>query len=208
MVGMDHGDIEGTAEAMYRAAGLDPREGASPLALARRLLGPGAVFSYHAASLAGDGQLSRHGDRWRIAIRSGLSPARRRWAIAHELAEWCLTLARYQEPDVEQMADALAAALLAPRQAFLRVLREDGQRLPLLAARFESTESFAALRIGETTDQPLALVAPRRPVRVRGAEFVWPSEAEIRAMAAGRLAPGLARTKLRDDPRRVVIRAR
>lgn len=205
---MDAGDIEGTAEAMYRAAGLDPREGASPLALARGLLGPGAVRSYHAASLPGDGSLAWLEGKPRIYIRAKLPPVRRNFAVCHELAEWCLTLARYQEPDVEQIANALAAALLAPRQRFLRALREDGRSLPLLAQHLGTTESCAALRLGETTDLPLALVAPSRPVRLRGAEFAWPDEDAIRRMASGRAAPGLAKTKLRDDPRRVVLAAR
>lgn len=201
-------DIEGTAEAMYRAAGLDPREGASPLALAHGLLGPGSVRSVHAASLPGDGVLVWERGKAQIQLRAKLSPQRRRWAICHELAEWCLRLARYEGDDSEQLSNALAAALLAPRQLFLRVVREEGRCLPTLARRFVTTESCAALRIGETTEQPLALVAPSRPVRLRGAEFVWPSEEQIRAMAAGRpLLPGLARTRLRDDPRRVVISA-
>ncbi|HEV8245572.1 MAG TPA: ImmA/IrrE family metallo-endopeptidase [Polyangiaceae bacterium] len=192
---------------MYRAAGLHPSGGASPLALANGLLGPGSVLSYHASSLPGDGALAWVAGKPRIYIRSRLSPARRRFAICHELAEWCLTLARYQEPDIEQLANALGAALLAPRQLFLRVLRADGRNLPLLAGHLGTTESCAALRLGETTDLPLALIAPRRPVRVRGAEFSWPGEDAIRRMAAGRVAPGLARTKLRDDPRRVVLAA-
>ena len=201
-------DIEGAAEAMYRAAGLDPREGASPLALAHGLLGPGSVQSVHAASLPGDGALVWERGEAQIHVRAKLSPQRRRWAICHELAEWCLTLARYESDDREQISDALAAALLAPRQHFLRVLRADGRRLPALARRLVTTESFVALRLGETTDEPLALIAPSRPVRVRGAEFRWPSEEQIRAMAAGRpLLPGLARTRLRDDPRRVVLSA-
>ncbi len=206
--GLTAADIEGTAEAMYRAAGLDPCEGASPLALAKRLFGAGSVRSYHAASLPGDGALAWVDGKPRIYVRAKLPKARLRFAICHELAEWCLTLARYQEHDVEQMADALAAALLAPRQLFLRVLRADGQRLPLLAAHLGTTESCAALRLGETTDLPLALVAPSRPVRVRGAAFAWPDEDTIRRMAAGRIAPGLARTKLQDEPRRVVLSAR
>lgn len=203
---MDAANIEGTAEAMYRAAGLDPRDGASPLALARGLLGPGSVQSDHAASMPKDGALRWEQGKAKIYVRAKLSKERRRWAICHELAEWCLTLARYEGDDAEQVSHALAAALLAPRQLFLRAVRDEGQRLPALARRFETTESCVALRLGETTDQPLVLVAPSRPVRVRGADFVWPSEAQIRAMAAGRpLLPGLVRTKLRDDPRRVVL---
>lgn len=100
------------------------------------------------------------------------------------------------------MADALAAALLAPRQQFLRALGEDGYRLPILARRFETTESCVALRAGEVTGEPMALVAPRS-VRVRGAEWTWPTERELRR---GSL-PGVRKVSLRTERPRFVLRA-
>lgn len=205
---MDIGEIEGTAEALYRMAGLDSGDGAKPLELARRLLGPSSVRVVHAAALIGDGAFAVVNGEPRIYVRAKLPRNRRRWLLSHELAEWWLWRERYREPDVELLADALAAALIAPRQLFLRAVRRDGQQLPLLALRFNVTESCAALRVGETTGTPTALLAPSRPIRFRGDERAWPNEAELwRAARAATELPGIARSKLTDEPRRVVLTA-
>lgn len=175
------------------------------LSLARRLLGAQAVLAVHAQALPGDAALARVGDEWRIYYRRALSWERREFAIAHELAEWHLRHEDYREPDVEQVADRLAAALVAPRERFARLLRED-RRFPVVARQLRATESLCVLRAGEVTGEPLALVAER--VRVRGEPWGWPeTEEEIRRLVVLPRAPrGLARARLRDDPRRVVLR--
>jgi hypothetical protein len=75
-----------------------------------------------------------------------------------------------------------------------------------IAQWFVTTETCAALRFGEVTGEPLALISPRAVV-VRGDEWVWPDERELRAIARRRVAPGIRKTRLRDDPRRLVLRA-
>lgn len=203
---MDAGEIEGTAEALYRLAGLDSGDGAKPLELARRLLGADAVRVVHAAALPGDGAFAVVNGAPRIYLRSKLPRNRRRWVLSHELAEWWLWRERYREPDIEHIADALAAALIAPRQLFLRVVRRDGLELPLLALRFSVTESCAALRVGETVGTPTALLAPSRPVRIRGDEREWPNEAALwQAARASAALPGIVRSQLSDQPRRYVL---
>jgi len=144
----------------------------------------------------------------RIYYRSSLAPQRADFVVAHELAHWALgTRLTEDENDIESACDALAAALIAPRRAFLDAVRAYGTRLPRLARAFQTTESLTALRLGETTGEPLALVAPRS-VRVRGAMYSWPGESQLRALAAARRSgPGLRNTRLRDDPRRTVLRA-
>ncbi len=63
------------------------------------------------------------------------------------------------------------------------------------------------LRIGEVTAEPVALVSPKL-VRVRGDDWGWPSEREIRRLSRGADGPQLLRiVRLTDDPRRVFLRA-
>lgn len=196
-------DLEGTAAALYRAAGYDDGEPAPVVALATRLLGPGCVQRVHAGALPGDAALvTVHGER-RIYVRRGLPPVRLRFAVAHELAHWALGECA-PGAELEARCDALAACLVAPRRAFLRALRET-DRYHELAGRFATTESCVALRLGEVSGAPTALVAPSC-VRVRGEAYGWPGETELRALASKPRVPGLRKARLRDDRRRVAMR--
>lgn len=188
-------DIEGEAALMVG----DGSEAPKVVALARRVLGgPGTVLTVHARALPGDACLATvHGQR-RIYLRSGLEPRRLRWAVAHELGHLALELDSSTREN-EDACNAFAAALLAPRRAFQRALAETGVSYTKLARWFATTESCVALRFGEVTDVPLMLVAPQR-IRVRGAEFVWPAAGSTRL-------PGVRRATLRDDHRRVALRA-
>jgi hypothetical protein len=200
---MKYGDIERLAADLIGRSRLDGTAPISPLTLAEKLLGPGAIRRVPPRCLPAGAALVRvHGD-WRIYLASDLPPKPLRFAVCHELAHWALGDAATGS-ELERLCDALAAALLAPREAFLRVLRDTGPRLPALARRFETTETCVALRLGETTGAPLALVAPS-VVRVRGAGFAWPSEREIRALAQRARLPGLRKARLRDDPARVAL---
>lgn len=71
-----------------------------------------------------------------------------------------------------------------------------------LAAAFETTESLAALRLGEVTGQPIALVA--RQVRVRGDDWAWPPEADLRRARRGPPPRGLVKVQLRERGRVVL----
>lgn len=203
---MDAGDLEGLAEAAYREAGAAPDEAESPATIARALLGRDAVEVVPAGALRRSAaSLVRVADQWRIYLRRG-EPSVMRFAVAHELAHWLLRRAGLAgTEDEETAADYLGAALVAPRRAFLAALRALGRDLPELADAFVTTESLAALRFGETTLTPMALVRPGL-VRVRSQlEFVWPEEETIRRWASGKPPTGLAKTRLTDDPRRVVL---
>lgn len=197
-------DIEGIAGELLRCAGADESAPAKPVALVQALLGAGSLFSVHARSLPGDGSLAIVNGQPRIYIRTGLTHERKRWAICHELAEWWLWREGVRDSRIENVADGIAAGLLAPRRAFLAALR-DGSGSPELAQRFGTTESCAVLRLGEVTGHPLALVAPNR-VRVRGDEFVWGDEDQVRRLAKCS-SPGFARSRLTDDRRRIALRA-
>lgn len=197
-------DIEGEAGVLYRSTGFELDEPAPMLELARRALGRGCVLQVHARAIPGDACLATVGGERRLYLRRGLSPERARWAIAHELGHWALGVDSSSREN-EDNCDALAAALVAPRAAFRAALRECGDRYHKLAVWFQTTESCAALRLGEVTGDPLALIAPAR-VRVRGSEFVWPGEAELRQLAAKPRVPGVRKARLRDDQRRVAMR--
>lgn len=192
--------MEREAERLYGEVGLSLDEVGSPAILARRLLGPAALRIAHASSFSGDAALVRVGSEWRIYLRSRLPVHRERFVIAHELAHWALGAEA-----TEDECDALAAALVAPRRAFLRLLVVHGEKYADLARETGSTESYAALRSGEVMGEPVALITPSR-IRVRGPDWGWPPEPELRRVA-GTGGPGLRRVELRDAPRSVVLRA-
>lgn len=192
------GDIDKLAESLYREAGFSGEEQAPLVALATRLLGEGSVRLVPASALPGDGALARVGERWRIYLRRDACQLAKRFVLLHELAHWALG-----KSGSETECDELAAALLVPRCAFLVALKPSTHSFSALARRFGATETCVALRLGEVTNRPIALVAPAT-VRVRGAIYSWPSEARIRELAA-LPKPGLRKTVLRDGPRRVVL---
>lgn len=194
-------EIEGVALALYKQAGLDPDLPAHPVELAERLLGVDCVRMVHASALPGTAALARVSGYWRIYVRSRAPAARQAFAVLHELGHYALGPGASEEA-----CDALAGALLLPRPAFKYAAGDLGADWTALADRFDCTESAAALRWGEVTGEPLALVAPLK-VRVRGLPWGWPSDdGEIRRLAS-EPRPGLARARLRDDPRRVIVTA-
>lgn len=195
------GDIEAVAGMLLRAAGLPLDAPSSPLVLAERLLGDGAVRTAPASAMASRGALVRVGGRWRIYLNAACGPKRKRFVVLHEVAHWAL-------PDAtEEQCDRLAGALLVPRAAFIDAAR----RGPSLATcrRFGVDCSCAWLRYGETVGaddgEALALVAPS--IRLRGAAHPWPVEFELRALASASRTPGLRRRRLSDDRGRTVLRA-
>lgn len=196
---MDLADVHGTAAAILRAAGYDEDDVPGSIAIARALLGTDCIVrgagAAAAVSLAG---------RPRIRLPRRRSPVEINFLVAHELAEHWLRREAYQSEHIEDVANAIAASLVAPRCAFARAVREHGHDYPMLAALFCATESLVVLRIGEVTGEPIALVAPHR-VRTRGQlSFQWGSEQDVRELARSQ-RPGLRKTRLRDDPRRVAV---
>lgn len=194
-------DVECEAGQLYTEANADTYSPPGPLRIARSL----GLHVRRGPCLAagGDAALIRLGGQPIIFVRRRLGPERFDFALAHEIAEWHLARLSYCEPDVEDVADALAAALVVPRDAYRAALRERGVAFGELARDFRATESCVALRLGEVTGRPLLLLAPR--VRARGASFVWPSTAELRRIARTRRAEGLEVWGLGDDRRRIVL---
>lgn len=196
--------LEGLANAAYREANLDP-EHPHVLRVARALLGPDAI-QRGPRPIGGPAALIRVYDSWRIIVGRAVPPRYALFAVGHELAHWLLRRANYDGDDEERAADYLGAALVAPRVAFVRARRCFGDDLPALAEALSMTETGAALRLGEVTRMPLAVVSPAR-VRVRGPdEWAWPSESTLRGWTR-RPAPGIRKVRLTDDRGRTMLDA-
>lgn len=190
----------GVAAEIYERTGASLDAPPGPVWIAERLLGADAI-RFATVSMPCDATMVRERGRWRIILRGGASDAQQLYAIAHELGEWGLR--EYRGADAEDVANLVAACLIAPWPAFVSATLALGHDLPALARVFVTTESMIALRIGETTGEPIALVSPER-VRTRGEAHPWPPDGQIREVAThGR--PGLRRISLRDDVRRTAV---
>ncbi len=183
------------AERLYDWAHIDSALPANPVKLAEHFLGDGCV-EFASMDMPGDGMLAPDGEDWVIFVRPRLRPHHMRFVILHELAHWVLGPGA-----TEDECDALAAALLVPRRVFIAAMRDVGTDMQRLARHLDVTESFVALRMGEVTGEPVVLVTPQR-VRVRGETWNWPSEHTLREAGS---TPGIRKTQLTDDRRRVVL---
>jgi len=197
----DGADAEGVARWIYERAGADMAEPPGPSALARALRIPVLISPKRAAW--GHGCLVRLSGSWQIWLAPRLPDVDKSFAVAHELAEWATRHGTTR--DVEALCNATAAAVLAPRAAFAAAI-DDEPGFSALALAFRTTESCVALRFGEVTGRPLALVSPAL-VRVRGEEWTWPDADEIRRLVR-RTTAGARVIRLVDDPQRSVILAR
>lgn len=198
-------EADGVARELVSRAGFDPDEPASPLRMARALLEREDAVQWAArAYFPGDGRLEPNADGWIIYLRQKLPRERARFAIAHELAEWALR--DLIDEHIEDACNAVAAAILMPRRAFLRAVRARGVDLAQLALDFAVDQTSAALRLGEV-ERPVAV---RRPglVRTRAGrieDFAWPSEETILRWSRDGGPAGVARHELTDDTRRVAL---
>lgn len=192
-------DADGVQRDLYQRARIDPDEPANMLTLAKGL--GLEVHVLRPAPFPGDGALVRVYEQWKVFIRGGIERERKRFALAHEIAEWAL---RGQvDEQIEEACNAVAAALIAPARAFRARRNEVGRNWEQLALPFGMTQTGAALRDGEVIGEPLAVVA--KLVRVRGPDsWVWPDELTLRRWAS-KPPPGLAKARLTDDPKRIVL---
>lgn len=126
----------------------------------------------------------------------------RRNTIVHELAHHAVALARLPAQD-EYFIAAVAARLLTPTYAFKRALRW-GADHARLSREFGVSETCVALREGETTGRPIAVVT-RSHVFARG-DWEWPAADVLRRMVRQR-AKWLQVEQLGDDRRRLLVRA-
>jgi len=198
---------DNAASYLYRLARRDPHSPPGPVTLAIDLLERSdAVLEVDPSEVWGHGELVPDGVRWQIHVSNALDPERFDFTVAHELAEWYLKRIGIRPTDPvakERCCDGIAAALIAPREAFQDSVREHGDDFADLAYDFRVTQTCAALRFGEVSNEPLAVVGPT--VRVRGRAWRWGTDADVRRLAAA-ARPGLRKTQLTDQ-RRVVLMA-
>jgi len=142
-----------------------------------------------------------------IALRRGLTPRRRPWNIAHEIAESHLISRGYRRSDAEAAADGIAAALMMPRRPFLQAAAEHRHELVALSDDFAVEETAAALRLAEVgAVDATAVVAPTRVYARSFGAFVMPPEPELRRIARSDAPfPGLRKVRFEDQPRRIAL---
>jgi hypothetical protein len=161
-------DVEGDAALLLRLAKMDDGDVVSAVALCRALTNDPPFLS----RFGPEAQRARVGDRVRVCVRAGLLPARQKFLVGHELAEWHYARTGYRGEDIEERCDALGAALVAPRPAFRRAVRSLGHSVRKLAAALAITQACSLLRIGETEGRPVLLGRALGPV-TRGEPHNW-----------------------------------
>jgi hypothetical protein len=189
------------------AANIRASDVVSPVIIAGRL--GMNVHKVPARLLRGaDGMLCWASPSWRICVRNTLPPERLRFVVAHEIAERYFKTAGCEATasDKEQQCDAVAACLVTPTEVFVDAVNHYGHTsFRHLASAFLVTQTCAALRVGEVTPTPLAVLHPTA-VRFRGVAQRMPSDlARLRRLARGKMPPGLEKIRLTDEPKRVVL---
>lgn len=186
---MDRYTLEAIVDEIYGRAGADPCAVVRPSRLARAL----GLLLVRVPGQRPRGLYDGH----RIAVRAGLPRAIEEWTIGHELGHWAGL-----GQDDEASANYVGAALQMPRRAFLRALAERPDAWHELGPLFGATSTSAAIRAAELEDRALAVVTPGRVYP----RLIHLPDPEIRRLARDG-GPGLSRTRLEDDPRRIVLEA-
>lgn len=203
-MGINTALAEQLVEEGYRRAGIkDPSAVLLPGQLIRMRFGAESIaivpgFEWKAS-------VARSGRGRVFSVSAELSLLERRFCLSHELAHVVCEEAGFTGPNLEEMCDYIGAAFQTRRKPFSNRVREVGANFRQLALDFGTTESWIALRYGEVTRQPLALVAPKT-VRVRGRVWEWGTIDNVRRMALHG-ARGVAKASLSDDPARVALLA-
>jgi hypothetical protein len=188
--------VERAAEELYREAGLDPWRADGAAEVAAGILGPDCIRFVPGDALPGRAELARLKGRWRIFLHHRLSAEDMHHAIGHELGHLWVKRNLPNHPEEEELADRIGAALCAPHGPYMKAHRTYGWRPRKLGKLFVLRPHAAALRLGECTGSPVALVSPKR-IRVRGNPWPWPEEASLRAALSGGLAvPGIRTVRL------------
>lgn len=177
--------FEREAVALHTVAGLDPTKVNCPVRLAQRM--NIAVLPTLGVELPGGGYSTPDDPMGpAIFVDTRLSQKRRRFVVAHEIAEILISRAGYEGPHREWYANRFGAAILLPRPAVIEALRLPWRGLRDFASRLRVSETCAGLRLGETTGDAVAVVCGRN-VEVRGG--AWPFEEPPERLAWTRRLP-------------------
>lgn len=204
-MGIDLASLEALATAFYEQLGFDPTYPVDTFRLARRLLGPDGIERRVRLAGASGHVFYVHGER-RIAVNGRLPLGYQRHAAGHELGHIVLEENGYTGDDIEQACDLFGAAIMAPMSAVRAMVRAFGPDHEAIADEVVATQTWAALRVAECLGIPRAIVTPVKTY-VRGPDsFEWGTEDSLRQLARTRIPrPGTRKTRLSDDPRRVVL---
>lgn len=189
---MDLRDTDRLATQTLELAGV-PRSSIAPLARVARLLGIAVVL---VPGLRVRGMLANVQGRPTIAIRKSLRGPEFSFTVGHELGHWALQRfgVKLDDPELEERTcNVFAACALMPRAQFGNQCLDAS--VPELAATFRATQASVAMRLGEVTGRPVAVVLPSR-VYARG-EWHAPDEDTLRIWSR-RGRPGLVRTRFTD----------
>ena len=209
-------DADGLAALIYRAAGTEPWEPENPVHLARNLFGPDAVRVLPTRLMPfSRAMLVPIKKSHRIFVRADVPAREMAHHVAHELGHWILARSpfRVDPATLELAADAIGAAVVAPRTAFLRAfalfgpdLHDHGVRAAYADA-FATTETLVTLRFGELSRQPVAVVhdGPHAPIVRATPRDAWPASGTIMRWA-GVPPTGIVKARIRDEPRWALFR--
>jgi len=174
---MEPFEIEGAALEFYRRAGVDPER---PIGVLRLLMACPDIDVEFCPRLHRPAKLIVAPDgRMRIQLRSTDSAIALSWRAGHETGEALLVRSRCVSPHIEQYADNLAGAIVAPMPALRALRARAGSDFARIAGALRTSQTIAALRYGEVFDEPLAVILPGR-VKRRGPVDGLPSDAELR----------------------------
>jgi hypothetical protein len=113
------------------------------------------ITQFCAEDIAGSGELQRDGDGFKVVYSSSLSPTRRRFTIAHEMAHAIFESTGPNCPrngvELERLCDKIAAEVLMPRRVFLDQLEREFsvKRVMELSQLFRASVSATAIRCAE-----------------------------------------------------------
>lgn len=187
---------ERAVEELYRRARAAPGEVLWPSSLARRLpeiRGVVRVKGLHVLGRLVNGEL--------IEVQDGLLAPIEEWIVGHELGHF-IRGSNHGDPREEIICDYIGAAIQMRKRVFVKRAKEVGGDLRQLAIDFGVTQTSAAMRLGETRGQAIAVVTRSR-VYARG-ELQKTHEGQLREWARyGH--PSIRRALLEDDPSRTLL---
>lgn len=205
--GAVHHDVDVEREALWllERAGYTARDAPGAYAIAVGLLGPDCLVKVSSKALfrGSQGELAEASGHYTIRVSASASPTRKALVTMHEIGHWHLRQIGYRGADVEELCDAIAAALIVPRTALEESLSIHGERWRCLADDFGTSETIVVLRYGEVMHRPVA-VFDSRVVYIRGPRYSWPASPEgLRRLA--KTTPQIKARRLGDNRRRTAL---
>lgn len=200
---MDTGAIEGLAVAFYKRHGRDPSMPCNAATLARAELGDNCIV--RGVPLFGANAVTfwREGRRL-IALRKNLPIPYALFHIFHELAHLIFEVEKYEADDLERACDYLGACLMVPRPAAGKLYSVFGSDFSAIAEATKTTETMIALRLAEVRGTARVVLTPRKVYDRLPEEWVHPPDSILRELERAKM-PGLTKTRLRDDRKRIVL---